>query len=81
MGAASGRPSPNGAGGRLGNSIYAPLVLKALASAGIKSIGHPLVLEALAIHLFLKPPATTCLKSLPVVSHRGKPNVCTSMDK
>ena len=56
MGAASSRPSPNGAGGlrrrpHLGNSLYALLVLKALASASIKSIGHPLVLKALAIHL------------------------------
>ena len=32
--------------------LYAPLVLKALASASIKSISHPLVLQALAIHLF-----------------------------
>ena len=31
---------------------YAPLVLKAVASASIKSIGNPLVLKALAIHLF-----------------------------
>ena len=55
MGAASGRPSPNGAngaGGLRGNSLYALLVLQALASASIKSIGHPLVLKALAIHLF-----------------------------
>ena len=36
----------------LGNSLYAPLVLKALASASIKSIGHPFVLKALVIHLF-----------------------------
>ena len=41
-------------GGRphLGNSLYAPLVLKALASASMESIGHPLVLKALVIHLF-----------------------------
>ena len=36
-GAACGRPSPNGAGG----ALCAPLVLKALASAYSKSIGHP----------------------------------------
>ena len=54
--------SPNGAGGlRLGRSgrmplpLYAPLVLKTLASASIKSIGHPLVLKALANYLFYKP--------------------------
>ena len=43
---------PNGAGGQRPPPLYAPLVLKALASASIKSIGHPLVLEALVIHLF-----------------------------
>ena len=58
------RPS-EGRRPHLGNPLYAPLVLKALASASIKSIGHPLVLKALAIHLFLKPPATTCFKSFP----------------
>ena len=47
MGAASGRPPQMGpaAFGRrphLGNSFYALLVLKALASASIKSIGHHL---------------------------------------
>ena len=63
MGAACGRASRNGAGGRI-----APLVLKAMASTGIKSIGHPLVLKALAIHLFSKPPATTCFKTFPVPS-------------
>ena len=52
MGAAFGRPSPNGAGGHLGNSLYAPLVLKTLASASIKSIGHPFVLKALGNYLF-----------------------------
>ena len=46
MGAAFGRRP------HLGNSLYAPLVLKALASASIKSLGHPLVLEKLVIHLF-----------------------------
>ena len=51
-GAASGRPK---LGRRpMGNSLYAPLVLKALASASIKSIGHPLVLKALCNYLFLK---------------------------
>ena len=59
MRAASGRPCPNGpaAFGRqphLGNSLYAPLVLKALASASIKSIGHPFVLKALGNYLFKK---------------------------
>ena len=57
MGAAFGRPSPNGAAGlrppaHLGISLYAPLELKALASTSIKSIGQPLALKALAIHLF-----------------------------
>ena len=42
-------------GAACGNSLYAPLILKALASASIKSIGHPLVLKALAIHLCCKP--------------------------
>ena len=37
-----GAPSPNGAGG-LENSLYAPLASKELASASIKSIGHPFV--------------------------------------
>ena len=32
--------------------LYAPLVLKALASASIKSIGHPLVLETRGNYLF-----------------------------
>ena len=36
----------------LGHPLYAPLVLKELDSAIIKSIGHPLVLKALAIPLF-----------------------------
>ena len=72
---------PEGRRPHLGNSLYALLILKALASAGIKSIGHraarhagrawglvwlsdvwlsddlaaclaPLVLKALATHLF-----------------------------
>ena len=44
--------SPNGAGGlRRPPPLYALLVLKALASASIKSIGHPLVLKALGNHL------------------------------
>ena len=62
MGAASGRPSqmgPAAFGSRhLGNSLYAPLVLKALASASIKSIGHRLALKALAAGTYL-------LKKLP----------------
>ena len=41
-GAVGGRP----------HNLYAPLVLKSWASASIKRIGHPLVLKALAIHLF-----------------------------
>ena len=41
-----------GRGGRRPTPLYAPLVFKALASASVKSIGHPLVLKALAIHLF-----------------------------
>ena len=45
-------PAAFGRRPHLGNSLYALLVLKALASASIKSIGHPLVLKALAIHLF-----------------------------
>ena len=53
--------SPNGAGARrppapFGEGrpppLYAPLVLKALASASIKSISHPLVLKALGNYLF-----------------------------
>ena len=47
MGAASEGRRPH-----LGNSLYAPLVLKALASASIKSIGHPLVSKALGNYLF-----------------------------
>ena len=61
-----GRRPHLGRGGRRPPPLYALLVLKALASASIKSIGHPLVLKALAIHLFQKPPATTCFKSFPV---------------
>ena len=39
--------------GAYGRPHYiAPLVLKALASASIKSIGHPLVLKALGNYLF-----------------------------
>ena len=53
-----GRPGPP--------PLYAPPVLKALASASINSIGHPLVLKALALHLYKKTPATTCFKSFPV---------------
>ena len=49
-----------------GRPHYAPLVFKALASASIKSIGHPLGLEALGNYLFQKPPATTCFESFPV---------------
>ena len=37
---------------QMGHSLYAPLVFKALASASIKSIGHPLVLKALGNYLF-----------------------------
>ena len=33
-------PLPDGRRPHLGNSLYAPLVLKALASASIKSIGN-----------------------------------------
>ena len=81
MGAASGRPCPNGAegrrphlgrGGRRPPTLYAPPVSKALASASIKSIGHPLVLKTLAIHLFQKPPATTCSKAFPGLSRQSK---------
>ena len=35
----------------LGNSLYAPLVLKALASASIKSIGHLLVILLHIAHM------------------------------
>ena len=38
--------------GRRPTPLYAPLVLKALVSASIKSIGHPFVFKALVIHLF-----------------------------
>jgi hypothetical protein len=41
MGVASGRPSPNGPRPHLGNSLCAPLVLQALASTYLKSIGRP----------------------------------------
>ena len=47
-----GRRPHLGRGGRRPPPLYGPLVLKALASASIKSIGHPLALKALAIHLF-----------------------------
>ena len=44
---------PKAAGPIWGASpLYAALVLKALASASIKRIGHPLVLTVLVIHLF-----------------------------
>ena len=57
MGAASGRspqmgPAAFGRRPLLGNSLYAPLVLKALASASTKSIGRPLALKALDNYLF-----------------------------
>ena len=48
-------PAAEGLRPYLGKSCFAPLVLKALASASVKSIGHPLVLKALA---------TTCFKSV-----------------
>ena len=45
-------PAAFGRRPHLGNSWYAPQVLKALVSASIKNIGHPFVLKVLAIHLF-----------------------------
>ena len=51
---------PNGGGAAGGRPHYILRItfsasIKALASASIKSIGHPLVLNALAIHLFQMP--------------------------
>ena len=50
--AAEGRQPHLGSGGWRPAPVYALLVLKTLSSASIESIAHPLVLKALAIHLF-----------------------------
>ena len=52
--------------------LYAPLVSKALASAGLKSIGHPLVLKALGNYLFQNPSelkAALYIKHSPSFAH------------
>ena len=68
LGAASGRPSPNGAGALRPPTPFGEFIM---CSAGIEGIGlcifykHwlPILSKALAIHILNKSPATTCFKA------------------
>ena len=72
MRAASGRPSPNGAGGLRPLAPFGEFII---CSASIKSIGHPLVLKALGNYLFQKPSEFKAALYPPAIPHPGP--LCT----